>query len=36
VVEPVTDGDLTAARSRAVAAMDSGLRPEISAALGLA
>ena len=36
VVEPVTDGDLAAARSRAVAAMDSGLRPEISAALGLA
>jgi phosphomannomutase len=36
VVEPVTDGDLTAARSRAVTAMDSGLRREISAALGLA
>jgi phosphomannomutase len=36
VVEPVTGGDLTAARSRAAAAMDSGLRPEISAALGLA
>jgi phosphomannomutase len=35
VVEPVTDGDLTGARSRAVAAMDRGLRPEISAALGL-
>jgi len=35
VVEPVTDGDLTAARARAVAAMDDGLRPEISAALGL-
>ena len=36
VVEPVTDGDLTAARSRAATAMDSGLRREISAALGLA
>ncbi|RSM65199.1 phosphomannomutase [Actinoplanes sp. ATCC 53533] len=35
VVEPVTDGDLAAARARAVAAMDDGLRPEISAALGL-
>jgi len=35
VVEPVTDGDLTGARARAVAAMDDGLRPEISAALGL-
>ena len=35
VVEPVTGGDLAAARSRAVAAMDDGLRPEISAALGL-
>src|SRR4051794_26244377 len=30
VVEPVTDGDLTGARARAVAAMDDGLRPEIS------
>ncbi len=35
VVEPVTGGDLAAARARAVAAMESGLRPEISAALGL-
>jgi phosphomannomutase len=35
VVEPVTDGDLTAARGRALTAMDRGLRPEISAALGL-
>ena len=35
VVEPVTDGDLAGARARAVAAMDDGLRPEISAALGL-
>jgi phosphomannomutase len=35
VVEPVNDGDLAAARSRAVAAMDNELRPEISGALGL-
>ena len=35
VVEPVTGGDLAGARARAVAAMDDGLRPEISAALGL-
>jgi phosphomannomutase len=35
VVEPVTDGDLTAARSRAMAALERGLRPEISAALGI-
>jgi phosphomannomutase len=35
VVEPVIDGDLTGARERAVAAMESGLRPEISAALGI-
>ncbi|GAA3336061.1 phospho-sugar mutase [Amorphoplanes nipponensis] len=35
VVEPVTGGDLAAARARAVAAMESGLRPEISAALGV-
>jgi phosphomannomutase len=36
VVEPVTDGDLAGARTRAVTAMESGLRVEISAALGLA
>jgi phosphomannomutase len=35
VVEPVTEGDLTAARSRAGAAMESELRPEMAAALGL-
>jgi phosphomannomutase len=36
VVEPVTGGDLAAARERAAAALDDGLRPEISAVLGIA
>ena len=35
VVEPVTDGDVAAARRRAAAAVDETLRPEIAAALGL-
>ncbi|MEU4213756.1 phospho-sugar mutase [Actinoplanes sp. NPDC026623] len=35
VVEPVADGDLAAARLRAEAALDRGLRPEIATALGL-
>ncbi|GIE99127.1 phospho-sugar mutase [Paractinoplanes rishiriensis] len=35
VVEPVRDGDVAAARLRAGAALDEGLRPEIAAALGL-
>lgn len=35
VVEPVAEGDLTAARLRAEDAMERGLRPEIAAVLGL-
>jgi phosphomannomutase len=35
VVEPVTEGDVTAARRRAAAAVEETLRPEIAAALGL-
>jgi len=35
VVEPVTEGDVAAARRRAASAVEETLRPEIAAALGL-